>query len=165
MSLIAIVTSIGTINWFVLESLWTKSKLRNGYRVFAPPAGLKFLYFIGIPAFIYGAVVSYLSSPREKWISALLLIIAALCVCFFPATIFVSREKLIAFKWLGMRKMQMNWRDVKAVYSSPESDSIIIQDKNQNRIIHTVLNIDREGFIRQVTQLPKDILSGITIQI
>jgi hypothetical protein len=164
-SFATIIISVTAINWFALESLWTKSKVRDGYRVFAAPTGLKSLYFIGIPAFIYGAIVSYFGNPNEKWVSALLLIFAVWSGCFLPATILVSREKVMSLRWFGLQKTQMSWNDVEAVYSNPEENSIIVQDKNQNRIVHTIFNIDREGFIEQVKMLPHDILSKITIQL
>ncbi len=164
-SFAAIIVALGAISWFVLESLWTKSKMRDGYRVFAAPPGLKFLYWIGIPAFIYGAVMSYLENSDDKWISALLFLFSLISIYFFPATISISREKVVSFKWFGIQKIQMNWRDVEAVYSNPEGNSIIVQDKNQNRIVHTIFNVDREGFIKQIELLPEDVLSKITIQI
>lgn len=162
---ITILVSITAINWFAVESAWTKSKVKNGYKVYSAPRGLKGLSFVGISAFIYGAIVNFCQNPNERWVSGILVVFAALAAYLFPATILLSQDKVIAVKWMGIRKIEMKWDDVDCVYSIPEESSIVIQDKNQNRIVHTIYNIDRAGLIEQVQTLPPQVLSKITIQI
>jgi hypothetical protein len=83
-SVVTIVVSIGAINWFLVESRWAKSRVRDGYKVYSAPTGLKALYFTGIPLFIYGALVNSFENPGERWVSVILLAFAILGIAFFP---------------------------------------------------------------------------------
>jgi hypothetical protein len=162
---LTIVVSIGATHWFVLESMWSKAKLRAGYRVYGAPRGLRALYFLAVPLFVYGAAVNYRDNPGERWVSGILLLFAFLCIYFFPATILLSREKLVSVRWLGARRTEMTWTDVNCVYTDPVQNSVIVQDKIQNRIVHTILNVDRDGFLEQIRGLSSDLLSRITLQL
>jgi hypothetical protein len=152
-STVSIVVSIGVINWLVFESILTKSRSKNGYKVYSAPMGLKILSFVAIPLFIYGAIANNVRNPAERWISAILLLFAILGIAFFPATILLSPEKVVSIFWFGLRRVKMQWSEVEAIYSNPENRSIIIQDKNQHRIVHTVLNVDRAGFIAELRKI------------
>jgi|GEM_PF-6325364 hypothetical protein len=164
-SAITIIVSLGAINWFIFESMWAKSKLKNGYRIYSAPKGLKLLGLVGIPVFVYGTVANWIENPHEKWVSAILFTMAALFVYFFPPTILLSRQKVISIQWLGFKRVEMNWNDIDAIYSSPENRAVIIQDKNQNRIIHTILNVDRDGFIAELKIASQAASGKITFQL
>jgi hypothetical protein len=164
-SIITIIVSIGAINWFVAESKWAKSKVKDGYKVYSAPIGLKAVYFTGIPLFIYGAILNSIENPGERWVSAILMTFAILGVAFFPATILLSRERAVSVRWFGLRRIEMNWNEVDAIYSNPEDRSIIIQDKKQRRIIHTILNVDHEGFVSELRLLPATVSKNITFQL
>lgn len=162
---VTIVASLGAINWLILETLWTKSKLKNGFRIYGAPKGLTVLFSIAIPLFVYGAIANGIENHHERWVSAILLGFAILGVMFFPATILLSHEKVVSLKWLGFKKIEMKWGQVDAVYSIPEDRSIVIQDKNDRHIVHTLLNVDREGFISELRALPPTVLNRITFQL
>jgi len=164
-SIITIIVSIGAINWCVAEARWAKSKVKDGYKVYSALTGLKVLYFTGIPLFVYGAILNCIETPGESWVSATLLTLAILCIVFFPATILLSRERAVSVRWFGLRRMEMNWNEVDAIYSNPEDRSIIIQDKKQQRIIHTILNVDHEGFVSELRLLPATVSKNITFQL
>lgn len=164
-SAITIVISLGAIHWFIVESVWTKSKLKNGFRIYSAPKGLKALYFIALPMFVYGAVVNWFENPSEKWVSVILLLIVVMAGYFFPSTILVSRERVVSIRWFGLKKVEMKSNDIDAIYSNPEDRSIIVQDKSQKRIVHTIFNIDREGFIAELRALPPARLGKITFQV
>jgi hypothetical protein len=153
-SAITIVISLGAIHWFIVESVWTKSKLKNGYRIYSAPKGLKALYFISLPMFVYGAIVNWIENPSEKWVSGILLAIVVMGGYFFPSTILLSRDRVVSIRWFGLKRVEMNSNDIDAIYSSPEDRSIIVQDKRQKQIVHTIFNVDRESFIAELRALP-----------
>lgn len=164
-SAVTIVISLGAIHWFIVESVWTKSKLKNGYRVYSTPKGLKALYFVTLPMFLYGAIANWIENPSEKWVSVILLVLVVMAGYFFPSTILLSREKVVSIRWFGLKRVEIKSNDIDAIYSSPEDRSIIVQDKTQKRIIHTIFNVDREGFIAELRALPPALSGKITFQV
>ena len=48
----------------------------------------------------------------------------------------------------------MNWADVVSVYKNPEDNSLIIRDKSNRTIVHTMYNVGREELIHQISELP-----------
>jgi len=48
----------------------------------------------------------------------------------------------------------MNWADVVSVYNNPEDNSLTIRDKSNRTIVHTMYNVGRAEFIRQISELP-----------
>ena len=164
-SIVTVVVSLGAINWLIFESIWTNSKLRNGFRIYGAPRGLKVLFSIAIPLFVYGAITNGIENHSEIWVSAILLGFAILGVMFFPATILLSREKVVSLSWLGLKRIEMKWGQVEAVYSTPENRSIVIQDKDQRHIVHTLLNVDREGFVSELRMLPPIVADRISFQL
>lgn len=161
-SITTIIVSVAAIHWFVFESIWTKSRIKDGYRVFSASWGLKILFFVGIPFFLYGAIVNFFENPHERWVSIILLTFAILGVLFVPTTILLSRERVVSVRWFGLRRIELNWNDVDAIYSDPEKRSIIIEDKNQRRIVHTMLNVNHEGFLDELRLLSTAVSKKIT---
>jgi hypothetical protein len=162
---ITIIISIAAINWLTLEAIWTKSKIRKGVTVYSAPKGLKALFGIAIAFALYGALESVLSSPRQWWLSVGLVAFAGFWIYFFPATILVSQKGITSIKGFGVRKLEMDWRDIDAIYSNPEDRSIIVQDKWQRQITHTIYNVDRAGFIDQVRTFSSCLAPKITWQV
>jgi hypothetical protein len=146
----SIIIVILAVNWFVLESLWTKSKVKNGFNIYSVPMGLKLLLFVTVPTLIYGACVNWINKPAEKWVSVLLVIIALGLVYFLPSTILLSRDRAISIRWLGLNKTQMLFREGVTVYADPKDNTIVIQDERGKRIVHTIYNVDRAGFVEQL---------------
>jgi len=44
----------------------------------------------------------------------------------------------------------MSWTDVIGVYSDLRDNSIVVTDKFNRTIVHTMYNVDRTGFINQI---------------
>jgi len=138
------------VNWFVLESLWTKSKVKNGFNIYSVPMGLKLLLFVTVPALIYGACVNWIEKPAEKWVSVLLVIVVAGLVYFLPPTILLSRDRAISIRWLGLSKTQIPLRKGVTIYADPKDNTVVVQDEEGRRIVHTIYNVDRAGFVEQL---------------
>lgn len=138
------------INWFVLESLWTKSRVKNGFNIYSVPMGLKLLVFVTVPALIYGACANWVNRPTEKWVSGLLVIIALGVVYFLPATILLARDRVISIRWLGLNRTQIPFYKGVTVYADLRDNTIVIQDEKGKRIVHTIYNVDRSGFVEQL---------------
>ena len=146
----SIIIAILAVNWFVLESLWTKSQVKNGFSIYSIPVGLKLLRLVIVPAFIYGACVNWIDNPAEKWVSVLLVLFAVAAICFLPSTILLSRDRVISIKWLGLRKTQILLRKGVTVYADPRDNTIVVQDEQGKRIVHTIYNVDRDRFVEQL---------------
>jgi hypothetical protein len=164
-SMLTITVSIGAVSWFAIEALWTRAKTRDGYCVYCAPKGLRILYFSAVPAFIYGAIVNCLNDSGERWVSLLLLACTTSFIYAFPATILVSQKQIMSVRWFGIKTTKMDWREADCIYLIPENNSVVVQDKQQRRIVHTAHHIDRAGFIEQVRQLPNPILARLTVRI
>jgi len=146
----SIIIAILAVNWFVLESLWTKSKVKNGFNIYSVPMGLKLLLFVTAPALIYGACVNWINNPAEKWVSVLLVIIVVGGVNFLPSTILVSRDRAISIRWFGLSKTQISFHKGVTVYADPKDNTIVVQNEEGKRIVHTIYNVDRAGFVEQL---------------
>ena len=118
------------------------------------PKGLKLVFSIVPPLMVYGAAANLLRPDSEKWVSILLLLLALFCLYFAPATVFCSRDELVSLRWYGIRKISMNWADVVSAYNNPEDNSLTIRDKSNRTIVHTMYNVGRADFIRQISELP-----------
>ncbi|SRR6266436_6003888 len=153
-SAVLTVLAISAIHWFALEARWVKPRISNGYTEYPMPRGLKLLFSVVVPLLVYGAAANLLSPDGEKWVSILLIALALFCLYFTPATILCSRDQLVSIKWYGIRKLSMNWADVVSVYNNPEDNSLTIRDKSNRTIVHTMYNVGRAEFIRQISELP-----------
>jgi len=161
---LTIILAVGAIHWFALEAQWATSKVKNGYREYGIPTGLKMLFRIVNPLLIYGAISNVLNNTGEKWVSVVLLVLVSFFIYFMPPTIRCSSEQLISIKWFGIRKTAMKWADVISVYSNPEDNSIIVRDKFDRTIVHTMYNVDRGGFLEQINSLPERVLANLNIR-
>src|SRR5689334_20822337 len=150
-SVVGVASAFIAINWFLLESIWAKAKTRGGCKVYPPPMGLRVLFVATIPTMLYGTVASYLQNPRELWVSAILLGTAIFSAYFYPSTIPVCSKGVVSIKWFGLKRVSMPWDQVEAIYAVPEERSIVVQDKEQKQITHTMFNIDRGGFLEEVS--------------
>lgn len=162
---LTIALALGAIHWFAIESQVAKARNKNGYQEYPIASGLKFLTIALYPMLIYGTVENYLTPGSDKWISGLLIVALFFCIYFLPATIVCSSEYLISIRWYGLRKTSMNWSDVIGVFSNPEDNSIIVRDKFDRTIVHTMYNIDRPGFVSQIKSLPARELDHIAIRL
>ncbi len=129
-SAVLTVLAISAIHWFALEARWVKPRISNGYTEYPMPRGLKLLFSVVVPLLVYGAAANLLSPDGEKWV------------------------QLVSIKWYGIRKLSMNWADVVSVYNNPEDNSLTIRDKSNRTIVHTMYNVGRAEFIRQISELP-----------
>jgi hypothetical protein len=145
--------SIGALNWFALEARWAKPKAKEGYIEYSIPFGLKLVFSTVVPLLIYGALANIVDQHGEQWVSLLLVAIALFCAYFTPATILCSSERLISVKWYGIKKIAMNWSEVVSVYRDPQDDSIVVRDKLDRTIVHSMYNVGRVEFIEQITSL------------
>jgi hypothetical protein len=162
---LGVVVVILAVHWFAIEALWAKAKVRDGCRVYSAPTGLRILCFITIPSMWYGTVANYIENPGERWVSVLLFAVSLLILYFFPSTILVCDEQIMAIKWFGLKRISMTWDEVEAIYRVPEERSIVVQDKQQSQIAHSMFNIDRAGFLRQVSAIPQATSGRITLRL
>jgi hypothetical protein len=161
---LTMILSIGAIHWFAAEALWEKSKTRNLYKEYPIPLGLRLLFAVIIPLFIYGSIDNIRRGGRI-WTSALLLAFVLFWTFFTPPKILFSAERIVSIKWYGFKKTTINWRDVIGVFSNPGDNSIVIRDKLDHTIVHTRYNIDRTGFLEQINSLPCHTLSRIVVRL
>jgi len=59
----------------------------------------------------------------------------------------------------------MKWEDVEAIYAVPEQQAIVVQDKQQNQISHGIFNVDRTGFVNQISRLPQAASGRINLRL
>src|SRR5215469_594112 len=145
---------IGAGYWFAIEARWAKPETNKGYTEYPLPKGLKFLVSASVSVFLYGAISNLLRPGRETWVSVLLMAQALFCLYFTPATIFCSRERLVSVRWYGIKRVSMNWADVVSVYKDPADNSLTVTDKFNHRIVHTMFNVGRAEFLREISELP-----------
>jgi len=148
-----------------IERVGHPPKTKNGCKEYSIPIGMKLLFSIAIPGMLYGSIVNFVTKPEERWVSMLLIAMAAFCAYFLPATILFSTEQIISIRWYGIKRTTMDWHDVTVVYFDPAQNSIVVRDKFENTIMHTTYNVDRSGFIEQIESLPVRTLEHIHLQI
>lgn len=164
-SAIAVAASFTAISWFMFEAIWEKAKYRNGFKVYSVAAGLRMLYWVMMPAFLYGAGTSYRKDAADIWVWGVLIGVAAFCFLAFPPTLLVSQYELIQVRWHGLKRIRLKWDEVDCVYYDPEEKSLIIHGRTQSRVVHTLFNVDRAGLIEQIYSLPSSVLSHIAISV
>ncbi len=147
-----LVLVLGSIHWFMLEAKWAGPKSKRGYTVYSLPIGLKVLFSAVIPLLFYGSVDNLWNQHGEWWVSLTLITLGVFIFAFVPPTILCSPEKLVSVRWLGIRKVSINWPDVVSMFFNPEDNSITIVDKADRSIEHTAYNVGRSQFLDQIAK-------------
>ena len=151
-SALAIIVTVGAVAWIVLEGAWSRVQLSNGYKVYTPTLSIRIVLFILIPLFTYGCVENIFQNPHDKWISAILFTVVVGAIYYFPPTVALSRSTIVSVRWLGLKRINMKWQDVGAIYDGL-NNSIYVLDKDQRQIEYTIFNIDRSGFISELQHI------------
>src|SRR5262249_25876260 len=120
--------------------------------LFRPPFGLRLLFGIAVPGFIYaaGAVAFTANSGEDWWLSAMFVSFAILTALMWPADIGLSKSAIYERKWLGLWKKAVRWEDVDYATADPTDNSVEVVSKSGFKIKHTKYHVDRQDFVAEL---------------
>lgn len=146
---ISILAAIFLVRWIAFEALAERATRRGDEVLFRPSFGLRLLFGIALPGFIYaaGAVVLSEDSREAWWLSLIFVGFATLVVLVWPADIGVSTTGIYKRKWLGLYKKTIRWEDVDYATTDPSDNSVRVVAKSGFTIQHTRYHIDRQTFL------------------
>jgi hypothetical protein len=151
-SWLSVLAAILLVRWIAFEAFAERAIRKGDEVVFRPPFGLRLLFGIALPGFIYaaGAVALSENSREDWWLSALFIGFAILTAFVWPADIGVSKSAIYERKWLGLWKKTVRWEDVDYATADPTDNSVEVVSKSGFKIRHTKYHVDRRDFLAQL---------------
>src|SRR5690242_11844818 len=151
-SWLSVLAAILLVRWIAFEAFAERAIKKGDEVLFRPPFGLRLLFGIALPGFIYAAGAAALSqnSRDEWWLSAMFVCFAILIALVWPADIGVSKSRIYEQKWLGLWKKTVRWDDVDYATADPSDNSIEVVSKSGFKIKHTKYHVDREDFLTEI---------------
>ena len=135
------------VRFVASEAAMEKPSLREGKVVFPPVLGIRVLFGLGIPTFLYGASQVAGGDLRRDWLAFSVLTGIALCAfILWPGTIAVDKSYIAESRWFGVRKILIPWNDVDYVYSIPAEGSVEIVHQNGLKITHSRYHVAPDAF-------------------
>jgi hypothetical protein len=149
---ITVGAALFAVRFVATEAAMEKPSLREGQVVFPPVLGVRVLFGLGIPMFLYGAAQVARGDLRQNWDTFVILaFFASAAFVLWPATIAIDELQITQSKWLGLRRFSIAWANVDYVFSIPAEGSVRIVDVSGRSITHTKYHLAPEAF--------KDLLS------
>lgn len=146
-SSLEIIAIILAIRFVASEAAFERASRSGEATIFRPVLGLRLLFGVAIPGFLFGASQLLRSGQRSDAIYAVVVFIGGAIGLFFawPGTIRVDSTSIRETRWFGLRRRQIVWSDV--AYAGGDVDnSVTIRSKDDRVIQHTQYHVDRAGF-------------------
>ena len=147
-----VLAAILLVRWIAFEAFAERAIRKGDEVLFRPPFGLRLLFGVALPGFIYaaGAVASSRNFKEHWWLSGMFIGFAVLIAYAWPPDIGVSKSAIYEQKWLGLWKKRVQWENVDYATADPTDDSVEVVSKSGLKIKHTKYHVDRRGFLAEI---------------
>ncbi len=122
----------------------------NKSSIVATPVFVGFLVYLGVTMFM-----SHLPSFVGIFGAGFWLLLAALILMTFPATLFANEEGLKQRFWLGKTRL-VAWKDVSHVVYDENKHRLTIKGKGRTKVVHTRQLPDRSRLIEELEKHCED---------
>lgn len=121
-----VLAAILLVRWIAFEAFAERAIRKGDEALFRAPFGLRLLFGVALPGFIYaaGAVASSRNSNEHWWLSGMFIGFAVLIAYAGPPDIGVSKSAIYEQKWLGLWKERVQWENVDYATADPTDDSV-----------------------------------------
>lgn len=140
--------AIFAVRFVASEAFFERSSARKGKLIFPPVLGIRILFGLGIPGFLFiAARIAQTEDLRRSWfVLAFSLSVSILMAIFMPGTLILDQSAIRERKWFGLKTNKINWSNVEYVFSSPAERSFVIGSQDGRTMTHTSYHVDRDAF-------------------
>jgi hypothetical protein len=136
------------VHFALREAAFERATIRKAKVVFPPIYSLRAMFWLGTPAFLFGAYkVCVDVRSSADWAYPFIYIGLAILAFFSdPGTITLDDQGITMKKFLGLRVKRIGWQDTdSAVYSSARKELTVFA-KDGRLITHTQFHVDPTRF-------------------
>ena len=155
MFLVVVVTT--AVHFVLREAGFERATVRRLKISFPPVYGLRAMFWLGVPGFLYAAYRVRLEMRSSfDWILPIIGVGFALMAFFsYPGTISLDEDGISIRRFHGFRARRLRWRDVASAVHSDSQKEIVLYGRDGEAITHTRLHVDQLRFENEVTRYLK----------
>jgi hypothetical protein len=145
---ITIVLSIAAVYLVARQALIERAKRKPGLAIFPTVLSLRALSVLGPVMFLYTAyqIARTAQTHFDYFLTAIIIGFAVLSVYTEQGTISVSDEGVFFRRWYGLRKCNIQWKDVRSAVSSRAVKTITVLSNDGRSIVHTQWHVAPSTF-------------------